>query len=671
VEYVIGAWRRTQTPSTRHTLLLTTIVGLAILVGLPSQAGGAINGIQVTAQSPFVAPNGSFVLEIAIEGSAVEIGKLELAVTVFDRIQEESEIGAPPSRAASRLEPVALGDLIPARPGHYRLEIPVRAGDPIDDVPRLPLPEPGVYPLTVELRGDDGVLAVTRTNLIRLALNANEDPDPLQVATVLPVVPAEGITVADAQQLLATHPDLPLTVVLGDGVVSQLKDDLDLSAAFARALGDRPLVAAPNVDLDPSALAAIGRAELYHQAIVDTATELEALGLAPVANIAVVSEHLTADGARALSDQGIQLVIDASTSPAPNGFISIDGERLHLLRYDDSASRVFGELRSGVSRANEALARLTVRGQSNRSPIVIGGSGLGSRPTEALNIFFHALTRAGAPQPILLPEAATSSFQRRPAEHPRQDLELVEDLIGDIEALLGSYEAMFSGGGIGPQDYRLQLQSALSLNRNPQDRHRSLILLADDLGRELEVISLPDAQPVTMAARQGSIPLIVESRAAGPRLIMLRFRSDKVQVMQDSQLLVIEPGSSSIDVEVEARSLGASQLEVSVWTPDGERILASSQFQLRSTAVPGLGVLISVGALAFLIIWWYADHRRSRAKRIEARAADIIGATSGDRESTAIGPAPEVVPQGALYRTVRSGDPDESQSRQLTPNRSR
>ena len=608
-----------------------------------SPAGAAeVRDIRVIAQSPFVAPDGSFVIEVLVDGDPVggdatdqdEGPGLELAVTVFDRILSESEIEEPPSRAASRLEPVALADLTPMGPNRYRLEIPVRAADPIDDLLRLQLPEAGVYPVTVELREADGVVAATRTNLIRVPANAVEDSNPLKVATVLPVVPAEGITVTDAQQLLATHPDLPITVVLGSGVVSQLTDDPTLTAGFAQALGDRPLVATPDIDLDPSALAAIGQMELYHGAVTDTVDQLTQLGLTPTSEIAVITEQLTREGAAALVDSGVEVVIDASSSPAPNGHVLVDGRRLHLLRYDGPVSSVFGEPSSAVSQANEVLARLTVRGQSNRSPIVIGGAALGDRPARGLNVFFRALAQAGAPQPVYLADATASSFERQPAEHPRQDLESVADLIEDSQELLDSYEAMYaggglSGGGVEPEDYLVRFRSALSLARNPQDRHRSLVLFADELGRELEVISLPDAQPVTMAARQGAIPLIVESRAAGPRLVMLQFRSDKVEVAQDSQLLVVEPGTSSIDVEVEARSLGASRLEVSVWTPDGARVLATNQFQVRSTAVPGLGLLISAAAVLFLIVWWFVDHRRARARRVEVKAAHIIGVPGG------------------------------------------
>lgn len=604
-----------------------TALALAVAVSTlaPSPAEATVRGIRVTTQSLLVPADGSFVVEVAIDGEPADVDDLELAVTVFDRVLEEVDVAAPPTRAASRLEPVPLTELIPSQPGHYRLEIPVRSSDSFDDLPRVRLPDPGVYPITIELRSSDGVVAATRTNLIRLPAETSDQIEPLPVATVLPVVPAEGITVADAERLLAAHADIPLTVVLGEGVTSQLQTDPTLTQAFVEALGDRPLIATPNVDLDPSALAAINQTDLYAQAVADTHEELKALGLAPSTEIAVVNRQLTRAGAQALLDIGVNLVIDASSSPAPNGYIDVNGDRIRLLRFDDPISGVFGEPTMAVSQANEALARLVVRGQSNPSAVVIGGSGLGPQPARGLNVFFTALTRPGAPKPVLLSDAATSSFERRPAEHPHQDLEPVAGLIDDTETLLDSYEAMYSGGGTSPGDYLLRLQSALSLGRNPQDRHRALILFTDELGRELDMISLPDAQPVTMAARQGSIPLIVESRAAGPRLIMLRFRSDKVQVKQDSQLLVVEPGTSSIDVEVEARSLGASQLDISVWTPDGNRVLATSQFQIRSTAVPGLGLLISAAAVIFLIVWWYVDHRRSQARRIEARAAQIIG----------------------------------------------
>ena len=80
-----------------------------------------------------------------------------------------------------------------------------------------------------------------------------------------------------------------------------------------------------------SALAAIGQMELYHGAVNDTVEQLTQLGLTPTSEIAVITEQLTREGAAALVDSGVEVVIDASSSPAPNGHVMVDGRRLHLL----------------------------------------------------------------------------------------------------------------------------------------------------------------------------------------------------------------------------------------------------------------------------------------------------------------------------------------------------
>lgn len=119
-------------------------------------------------------------------------------------------------------------------------------------------------------------------------------------------------------------------------------------------------------------------------------------------------------------------------------------------------------------------------------------------------------------------------------------------------------------------------------------------------------------------SRSAPIPVVVESSADGPRKVMLRLQSDKVRSIDDARVIEIQPGTTSIDVELEARSLGVSPLEVSMWTPDGSTMLASTQFEIRSTAIPGLGLLVTGGAVLLLLSWWIVD---ARARRREAALA--------------------------------------------------
>ncbi len=681
--YVTGWSRRTSTHPRFQYILGRCILGLlafvAVAVTTPAAAQTDTGTgdeaplppifLTVTAQSSVVAADGSFLVEVAITPADLltrrsEAEDFELAVTVFDRVADEPGVDLPPSVPVNRLEPVRLGDLVPSRAGHYRLELPLRSGGDTQ-TSRVLLTESGVYPVTIELRNNDGTVAANRTNLIRMS-DGDRDPDnqqnpddlpfarPLGVATVLTVVPAEGVTVDDARRLLLNHPTAPITVLMSEGVASQLRADTELAAEFAQAVGDRPVISGPMVDLDPSALAEIGRPGIYQRALDETWDDLRLLGLEPETDTTVVTRELTAAGVETLGEMGITTVVDTSPASTSNGYLQAGDHRIDLLRFDTDLSELFDEGTSGVLQANRVLAHLALRAGNDNTPVVLGGPALGQRPIDGLDVFLGWLAETDATRALGLSEVADTNLRRRPAERPTQNLAAESGLLADIESILAGFEAMSGdtdGDGIGttPDEYRRRLWSALALERNVDDRRRALLVFSEELGQELEVITLPVAQTVTMAARDGSVPLIIESRAAGPRQIMLRFRSDKFKVLQDSQLVTVEPGTSSIDVEVQARSLGSSQIEVSVWTPDGNIRLATNQFQVRSTAVPGLGLLISGGALVFLIIWWFIDHRKLR--RVRKWGPDSVESGEGGLDVTG-----DVVERGHADRSPRLAD---------------
>ncbi|MBT8239835.1 MAG: hypothetical protein KJN63_01245, partial [Acidimicrobiia bacterium] len=84
-----------------------------------------------------------------------------------------------------------------------------------------------------------------------------------------------------------------------------------------------------------------------------------------------------------------------------------------------------------------------------------------------------------------------------------------------------------------------------------------------------------------------------------------------VEIEQDGQVLTVPPGETIFELTARARALGVSTLEVRATTPDQSRVLATSRYQIRSTAVPGLGWAISGAALAFLLLWWFRNSRRA------------------------------------------------------------
>ncbi len=634
---------RSQPITALFATLLVTLLAALLVIASPAAASEASPAsiaetgsatIEVVNQTTFVAADGALSLHLLLTRNGQPVGAVEgyeLAVTVHGRLESEAEVDEPPAQALNRLNPIDMSSLVTSGPGHYHLDVFVRSGSRFDDLDRILLPQPGVYPISVELRNEDGPLSAIETHLVRLpqitsaeaaAVDDGASTAPIPVALVLNVSTAEGLTLDAVQQLLINHPTTPMTVVLQEGVENQLRSNPELAAGFVAALAGRPVLAVAPIDLDPSALTEIGQEDLYAQATRAATADLEALGLTVADDIALLGAPLTAEGLATVHELGMTSVLDTEAVSNTSGRLKVGRHQVQLIRIDRQLSQILGGGTGGPHRANRILARLTMRGLVDDTPVVLGGSALGIDPGPSIDAFLRALNQPGAPRPILLSKAAIGPTMRV-AERPQQDLRPVAGPLLDVQAKLATYEGFHSGGGNSPDYYRWQILSSLIRQRNPDDRRRSLALLDSQLDNDMAVIELHDGKPVTLAARSAPIPIIMESNAGGPREVMLRFASDKVVAAEDQQVVTIQPGTSSIDVELETRSLGVSPLEVSVWTPDGGILLANTRFEIRSTAVPGLGLLVSIGAVGLLGAWWVLDIRKRRG--IDAETDPPVG----------------------------------------------
>lgn len=641
-------------------LLLGVVAGLGASVGTSNQPAAAITAqaagsdgdqpsIRIMDQSTFVPADGSFDVVVDLElppSFEASGGSPFLSVTFFGRLSSERAVEEPPTEALKRTPAIAIDRAPRTQAGDLRLSIPIRSASRFDDQDRVLLPEPGVYPVTVELRDADGPLASVRTHLVRQPIETADEPSedsaPLEVAILLNLTTAEGLTAPEAAVLLAEHPSLPITAVLDPGVMTQLRSDPAIAAALAEALNGRPVLTTPTIDLDPSALAEIGQGDLYLAAAEADRQALLALGLQPADGIALLSSPLTPAGLDLLLGQGVGTVLDLGDQLLGSGIVGTGNGSIDLIRPNRDLDEALGggggapQAGSGPHRANQVLARLTLRRELDDRPVVLGGSAIGVDPAPALASFLGSLSQPGAPRPVPL-SAIDAGPRLRPAEQPTQDLGPVADIVTRIQERLTTYASFNRSGGPVPAEYRQRLVGALTLQRNPEDRVRALEVIAGQLDDDFDAIHIHQPQPVTLAARSASIPLVIENNASGPRHVILRFRGDRVTSADDGRLLRIEPGTQSIDIEVEARSLGVSPLEVMVWTPDGSVPLADARFEIRSTAVPGLGLLVSLSALALLGVWWVVDHRKRRRDDviIDTEPERVRGETP-DRQPTTV-----------------------------------
>ncbi len=588
----------------------TLAVGGATATPAAAQQTGTLS---LMAQSPFVPSEGSFRAILRWSGD-FQPG-LALGGLLYNPIADESEITEPPVNPFFALPYVDVASLERTPEGDLVLDLPIRSVE--GGAERIRLREAGVYPLQIEIRGPDGItLASLRTNLIRLPTEAAEI-DVLPVNTVLEISSAEGLTLAPATELLTTHPELPLTVVIGEGVLTQLENDSDLAAGLSNALGDRPVVVAPSPELDVSALASIGRTDIYATARSTTFDRLVNVGLAPARDTTIIDDNLTTRGIDLLIRLGIEVILDTGTTQRATGVLEGTSGSIRVVQVDATLTSSLRGTSRSVELVHRLLAALSMRAATDRSPIFLGGSALRSVPVSSMDLFLTALEQPGTLGTVGLVDAAQASplFPIRPDEQPTQNLLAIEDLVRSTSSDISTYQAFYVNGGLPPAVFRRNLVEALVVGRNPADRARSLQQLATSLDDRFDDIVLPEGQSVTLAAQRADIPLTVENTSDGARAVMLLFDSDKITVVQDQTTVVLQPGISTVNVELESRSLGRSPLRVRIMTPDRTVQLAETSFSVRSTAVPGLGLLLSATALVFLMVWWVRSIMAARARR--------------------------------------------------------
>ncbi|MCU1494648.1 MAG: hypothetical protein JWO62_2412 [Acidimicrobiaceae bacterium] len=147
-------------------------------------------------------------------------------------------------------------------------------------------------------------------------------------------------------------------------------------------------------------------------------------------------------------------------------------------------------------------------------------------------------------------------------------------------------------------------------------------------------LTITEGKAVTLTSRTGQIPINIVSTSRYPIQALIELRDSALDFSHSgtrSKLVTFSAKITSLDYRVSTRTSGASRLDVVVVSPKGDVTLLSGSFTIRSTAVSGVAVALSIGALLVLAAWWLRSVLRHRRRAAQSRAA----APSGD-ESTAI-----------------------------------
>jgi hypothetical protein len=616
---------------TKFRWLLPVLVLAAGLVA-PGPAHAADDTLRLVTQTAWVDGTNPFEGSVAVDGD----GAVELRVTLHRAVGNRSAL-------ARTVEGRSLGRSLHTEVHSLTTVERDAGGNPIirAETPSVP----GVYPVTVELRTADGeVTDRLVTHLVRVPDQAPTGS--LAVAWVQPVETADAALTVGAA--LGGHG--PLTLDLTPAALTGLGDQLLEPFRAAIQAGDQ-LLASPYVTVDPSVLVASGLDDdLALQREVGDEVLFAALSAHGDIRTWVAVRSLTPAAIDRLRALGVTRVVvpertlePLATSVTGGTTVTrpfrVEGDRsdaLPAVAIDEGSAEHFAATTDPVLAAHQLLADLaflyfdapgTERGVVVRPPS-------GWEPDLAfLDIVLDALEGTSVLRPVTLQTlfdevkplsddgdpvvrtAATSSVRTLPVTRiadARRAARLLVDLLGPASPQAETAQRRLLGA------------EAAGLTASERDERLQSVHQA--LGAVRGRLHLPSSRTFRLTAREGTIPVTVVNDNAVRVRVRLVLSSEKLEFIdgragdRGRQVLdgvtIAAHSARTITVPVRARASATFTLRASLLTTSGAE-LGRSQVIIRSTVFSGVGVVLSIGAGLFLLLWW-ASHWRTvrRARRL-------------------------------------------------------
>ena len=656
----------------RHVLRLA-LVG-ALLVAPASSAGArahrqgdAARGIALASRSPWVGAEGTLRIDLATTGS-VDPFMVQLRVhRAVDSMEDlEESVDGNPGPTLYRMPELPVGFLASQPDGSRRLELAV---SDTESAPfTLRLRRPGIYPVTIELEDDTGeVIDQISTPLVRLGTPDDPLPAP-DIAMVVrlvapPSIGPEGRRQLDDEELArlqrlaalldATGPDggrtAGLTVAASPDTLDALATSDDPRAAtvleaLAPAGDDRTALALPYVPLDVAALDAAGLAA-FLPPVHAAGTDVLADRLGPELDRTVwdSADGLDDGAADLLADLGVQHVLVDAAPPSATGSPAaeralVDAGPLELpaidpldaVVVDTATSTALGERAADrPDAAHLALAELILRDDGEESTVALVVDDVAD--DSVLARLLPLLADPSSPVdvgPVVPstfdddaldggdPDAPELDLDGSAASGERSGLRAVAASVGNAWVAVDIFDRLVGAESARASELRLRIATSLARGLDREQRAALLETVAETTRSTFDGVTLAGQTDVNLTSRRGTLPLVVRNDNPFPVQVVVRVRSERLRFPRGDRFEIdVADEVVRIDVPVESRATGSVPTFVEVLTPDEGLVLDERRLDVRSTAVSGVGLAISLGALVVLLVWWVRTWRRSHPGR--------------------------------------------------------
>ncbi len=666
-----------------HRLGLPLALALALLVLVSGGPGPVAARERVSAtprlvrQTPWVAEDQPVELAFAHPGGLPADGTVELALygpltsrDVLVRAATDPSVLGPQRDTLS--VPTAL---IPERSdGAFTLRL-ATDGSP----GALPVAAPGVYPLALTVADADGTTGPSLvTWIVRTAPDAAATP--LRTALVLPLHarPSFG-------------PDgMPEVSDRATGLLDRRARLLEKYRDISLTVAPTPELLDAVAETDPALLDQVAAASAPHHVLSGTYVRLDLTAYADVADLAGPLSEQLAVGARSLR-RALDRPIDIRTWAGPgnptssaldallgNGIdrallrtesvtgptLPIDepvvvaggtGQRIAAVLADPSMRTHVNGTSDPVLAAQRALADLAllsgtpaeggVATSDGAAGVVIKLPANQPLPAAFLDTVLRGLREGGPLRAVNLAELfAADPHGGTDAPEPGptvigtplagQDLAAYGNNLAATREIVDGYSSF--AGRVDPltEDLRRRLLVSGSSDLTEIERSAYLRSVGFTIATETNQVRITDDETVTLTSRAGDIPITIHNDTGGPVEVRVAFDSDNKLQFPDgaTRRLRLLEGPNRVEVPVVARASGAFPLQITVSSADGVLLVGRAQVTVRSTVVSGVGVVLSVGALLVLVVWWARHWHSVRRNR---RLIDPDSGAGGNAEASA------------------------------------
>lgn len=613
-------------------------------------------------RSPWVEADGTIALDITTEGSEAAVLQVVIREPV-DSVEElERSLDENVGRVIHRSPAVAVGLVEAQADGSRRVSVPTVTTGGDEFTPRLA--RPGVYPLVLTLSDETGVVDEIRTPVVRLGTEERPLPAPrlelLVDLSVPPTITPDGRRELDEEELdrldrlraaldeTALGGELDLTVSVSPDTLDVLTASPDPRAAAVldavTGIGaGSTVLGLPTVPLSASAVADAGldgflvdlldsgRNALRDRIDADLDTELwdpvdgiDRSGAALLARAGLTHVLLGAAGTDTDSPATERRLLDA-------GPVRLDAtEPLEVLRSDTETEHALSARSSArVDAGHIALADLIVRDDGERSRVVLR---IDDVADDALLLpTLQLLATPGSPvqvRPVStgpLPDGddEDDGTTSDPDDEDATDEVDLPEVSTDLSPIatqvrrtsdsVGSFADLVGTESARADELRLQIATSLASGVEDDVRRQLLDSVERQVHDAFDAVTLGGQTDLNLTSRSGTLPLRIHNENEFPVRVVLRISSDRLR-FPDGGVRVIDATEeiTRVDIPVEAQATGSVPTFVQITSPDGRVVLDERRLNVRSTAVSGVGLALSLGALAVLVIWWARTWRRSR-----------------------------------------------------------